>query len=1173
MTGLELLVVAVIMAVVSAAISALTIALAPKPDIEDALPSSLGDFGFPTNLESRYIPVVWGSTRISGPNVIWYGDFRTTNIRRDGNNVGFDYYLGIDMALCWGELDSITAIQLDDEFLIKAGEERTHTGGVVPAAGFLKPTFGQRTISVRDLNFTGGSLKGGGIEGDISFYYGTQNQPRSEYLARVLTESGETETLASGEVVPRASLLPSYKGVARMIWEGGLLTERPTAPQFQVHVQRFPTTLTTAFTKIRDNGTTADANPIHVIYEILTDVNWGLAIDPSLINRDSFIAAAKKCFEEENGFSRTIDSPKQAFGVIQNISDQVNGFLFQNEDGLFEYTLNRKTYEETTNAILDYDGNPVGGTTYTTDAIFNTADAAADARFGDDALWDALEVGDQIFVTNVTEGSGLKPCVVTSKSSIATKFVFFASTTGEDLGADATFIGGSIVATVQKGFDTVPILTPASIIKVKAADRQSWDQTFNTVHLKYLDRTQEFKETVANAVDSGNMAIRRGKKSIKQVDMQGIRHAGTAATVAQRFLKSYSYPLTTLSLEVSRDLSYLRPGSILEVNHPDFGLFDFYMRVLEVGLPQDSSGNVVVKGIRDVFDEPTSSIQVGGSASLEVTVTTGVEVPSSLGLTGLPEFLHLQQGLSASEVNTWHLIGAPNTTTTSAQAFQLNNGLYTPVSGVESLPPSGKVVGNTSDLWRNRSQEVQRPFPPVTEYDRNSSSLGGVPSAIGFSPGGPYSYSPGPYTNPIRHNTNQSPNMVEGFSNGAMMGNLRYISFGLKYDYIRAMGDILVRDLTVAQGELEVTNVTEAQIKNLGFALAIVRPAWANGDTRYEEIIAFTSATREVISHVLYGTGGAGDLGAWVVANGIPEENALETYESFSLLSLSGVYRGLLDTGIQVLNSDSEILFLSQSDPLYDLVGQNINSINAQTYRYGIDSPGGRLAPEDNTDQIVSANELERRRRPLPPTLLNINNDTPDQLWGYNNYSSNLYTEYTVKDVGTSTMDLRWSTHNHAVNPSVIKLYSEPDAVDTSERLFVSLDLIDDDRIEITTVADRPDANERNRHLLARLKEGWMPTNPPLRGGTEYTEGVDRDTLGFAASTSFIGSQNPNNAEVVDLTARFAAMANGSRPELTSGEVYFVEVSVQSYSTTDSLLSRGAQRFGVKFTATADVTN
>lgn len=104
-----------------------------------------------------------------------------------------------------------------------------------------------------------------------------------------------------------------------------------------------------------------------------------------------------------------------------------------------------------------------------------------------------------------------------------------------------------------------------------------------------------------------------------------------------------------------------------------------------------------------------------------------------------------------------------------------------------------------------------------------------------------------------------------------------------------------------------------------------------------------------------------------------------------------------------------------------------------------------------------------------------------------------------------------------------------------------------------------------------------MPTTPPMHGGTDYTEGVDRTTLGFAASTVWDGAANgspsANTGAVIDLTATFAAMTDGTRPELTSGQEYFVEVSVQSWDTESSLLSRGAQRFGVRFTATATVAN
>jgi hypothetical protein len=65
--------------IVSSLISA---ALAPKPQAPK--PAALSDFDAPTAEEGRAIPVVFGTVWITGPNVVWYGDLRTTPIRKSG---------------------------------------------------------------------------------------------------------------------------------------------------------------------------------------------------------------------------------------------------------------------------------------------------------------------------------------------------------------------------------------------------------------------------------------------------------------------------------------------------------------------------------------------------------------------------------------------------------------------------------------------------------------------------------------------------------------------------------------------------------------------------------------------------------------------------------------------------------------------------------------------------------------------------------------------------------------------------------------------------------------------------------------------------------------------------------------------------------------------------------
>lgn len=57
-------------------------ALAPKPPSPDR--PVLDDIEAPTADEGRPIPVVFGSVKVTGPNVIWYGDLKTTKIKSGG---------------------------------------------------------------------------------------------------------------------------------------------------------------------------------------------------------------------------------------------------------------------------------------------------------------------------------------------------------------------------------------------------------------------------------------------------------------------------------------------------------------------------------------------------------------------------------------------------------------------------------------------------------------------------------------------------------------------------------------------------------------------------------------------------------------------------------------------------------------------------------------------------------------------------------------------------------------------------------------------------------------------------------------------------------------------------------------------------------------------------------
>ncbi len=56
----------------------LSYALTPKPP--QPKPAALTDFDVPTSDSDRPIPVVFGTVRVTGPNVVWYGDLYTIPI-------------------------------------------------------------------------------------------------------------------------------------------------------------------------------------------------------------------------------------------------------------------------------------------------------------------------------------------------------------------------------------------------------------------------------------------------------------------------------------------------------------------------------------------------------------------------------------------------------------------------------------------------------------------------------------------------------------------------------------------------------------------------------------------------------------------------------------------------------------------------------------------------------------------------------------------------------------------------------------------------------------------------------------------------------------------------------------------------------------------------------------
>jgi hypothetical protein len=92
-------------------------------------------------------------------------------------------------------------------------------------------------------------------------------------------------------------------------------------------------------------GLLPDANPAHIIYECMTNPEWGKGEDPSQIDVASFQSAAETLFNERFGLSMAWRREDTVENFVQEILDHIKAFLFQHPaTGLWTLKLLRDDY-------------------------------------------------------------------------------------------------------------------------------------------------------------------------------------------------------------------------------------------------------------------------------------------------------------------------------------------------------------------------------------------------------------------------------------------------------------------------------------------------------------------------------------------------------------------------------------------------------------------------------------------------------------------------------------------------------------------------------------------------------------------------------------------------------------------------------------------------------------
>ncbi|MBS0364895.1 MAG: hypothetical protein JSR67_03615 [Proteobacteria bacterium] len=234
-----------------------------------------------------------------------------------GQVTGYQYWLGLHFGLCHGPVDSLLEIRCG---------QRTAWSGNQASSGF---------ISVNNPNLFGGDKREGGVKGTAALMMGESTQVANAYLTS-----------------KQGAIQPAYRGVTTLVWQGGQISSNNPYPKpWSFRVRRATagwqggSAWYSAKAAITLSSGVVGMNPAHIVYEALTNSDWGLGYPAAQIDTVNFQAAADQLYSEGFGLCLLWSRMDTIEAFIQSIMDYIDGVLVSSRTtGLFQLMLLRGGY-------------------------------------------------------------------------------------------------------------------------------------------------------------------------------------------------------------------------------------------------------------------------------------------------------------------------------------------------------------------------------------------------------------------------------------------------------------------------------------------------------------------------------------------------------------------------------------------------------------------------------------------------------------------------------------------------------------------------------------------------------------------------------------------------------------------------------------------------------------
>lgn len=251
-----------------------------------------------------------------------------------GQTIGFRYLMSIHMGVSRGPIDELVEIRVGDQKAWPLGSQTTQTDDN------FSPGF---TIDAPEL--FGGDKKEGGIKGTLALMMGKATQNPPTWI----------RSLMGGRV-------PGFRGVTTLFFDGMICAMNPYPKAWKIRARRaiagwdgevwHPELAVVPLA----GGAIKAMNPAHVIFECLTNREWGRGIPRERLDNASLLASAQTLFDEGFGICRSWNRQDSLQSFVQNVVDHVGGALFLDRTtGLLRFDLIRGDYDP--DALPLYDKN------------------------------------------------------------------------------------------------------------------------------------------------------------------------------------------------------------------------------------------------------------------------------------------------------------------------------------------------------------------------------------------------------------------------------------------------------------------------------------------------------------------------------------------------------------------------------------------------------------------------------------------------------------------------------------------------------------------------------------------------------------------------------------------------------------------------------------------------